>query len=67
VATQLLSSFTGLLQEVFESFRALASTWLAWERFIYTDGGSVRICWVPSHTQIPENKAADQAAKKELS
>jgi ribonuclease HI len=64
VATRLLSPFTGSSQEVFESFRALASTWLARERFMYTDGGSVRICWVPSHTQIPENEAADQAAKK---
>jgi hypothetical protein len=33
---------------------------------MYTDGGSVRIYWVPCHTQIPKNKAADQAAKKEV-
>jgi hypothetical protein len=65
MAIQLLSLFTSSSQEVFESFKALASTWLARERFMYTDGGSVRICWVPGHTQIPENKAADQAAKKE--
>ncbi|CEL11958.1 hypothetical protein ASPCAL15081 [Aspergillus calidoustus] len=64
VATRLLSPFTGSSQEVFESFRALAETWLSRERFPYTDGGSVRICWVPGHTQIPENEAADQAAKK---
>jgi ribonuclease HI len=64
VATRLLSPFTGLSQEVFESFRALAKNWPARERFPYTDGGSVRICWVPGHTQIPENEAADQAAKK---
>jgi hypothetical protein len=31
---------------------------------MYTDGGSVQIYWVPGHTQIPENEAADQAAKK---
>ncbi|KAI9037346.1 uncharacterized protein KD926_000633 [Aspergillus affinis] len=26
--------------------------------------GSVRVCWAPGHPQIPENEAADQAAKK---
>lgn len=38
--------------------------WLARERLSLTDGGSVPVCWVPSHTQISENEAADQAAKK---
>jgi hypothetical protein len=64
VATRLLFPFAGSSQEVFESFRAIAWTWLTRERFSYTNGGSVRICWVPGHTQIPENEAADQAAKK---
>jgi ribonuclease HI len=31
---------------------------------MYIDGGSVWICWVPSHIQIPENEAADQVVKK---
>jgi ribonuclease HI len=64
VATRLLSSFTGSSQEIFESFRALALTWPTRERFPYTDGGSVQICWVPGHMQIPENEAADLAAKQ---
>jgi ribonuclease HI len=64
VATRLLSPFVGSSQEVFESFQAIASTWLTRERFPYTDGGSVRICWVPGHSQVPENEAADQAVKK---
>ncbi|KAI9037727.1 ribonuclease H family protein [Aspergillus affinis] len=64
VATRLLSPFTGSSQGIFESFQALAQTWLTRERFSYTNGGSVRVCWVPSHTRIPENETADQAAKK---
>jgi ribonuclease HI len=64
VAMRLLSSSTGSSQQVFETFLAVASTWLERERFPHTNGGSVRICWVPGHTQIPENDAADQAAKE---
>ncbi|KAI9036018.1 uncharacterized protein KD926_002540 [Aspergillus affinis] len=64
VATRLLSPFTGSSQGVFESFQTLAQSWLARERFSYTNGGTVRVCWVPGHTRIPENEAADQAAKK---
>ena len=64
VATRLLSPSTGSSQEVFENFRTIASTWLERERFPYTNGGSVRVCWVPGHTQIPENEAADRAAKE---
>jgi ribonuclease HI len=62
VATRLLSPFMGLSQEFFDSFRTHTLTWLARERFPYTDGGSVRVCWVPGHMQIPENGAADEAA-----
>jgi ribonuclease HI len=64
VATRLLSPFAGSSQEVFETFRTLALTWLERESFSYTNGGSVRICWVPGHTRVPGNEAADQAAKK---
>ncbi|KAI9035418.1 ribonuclease H family protein [Aspergillus affinis] len=64
VATRLLSPFTGSSQGVFESFQALAQTWLTRERFLYTNSGSVRVCWVPGQIQIPENETADQAAKK---
>ncbi|KAI9042361.1 ribonuclease H family protein [Aspergillus affinis] len=62
--TRLLSPFTGSSQGVFESIQALAQTWLTRERFSYTNGGFVRVCWVPGHTQIPKNETADQAAKK---
>jgi ribonuclease HI len=64
VATRLLSPFAGSSQEVFESFRALALTWPERERFSYTNGGSVRIFWVPGHAKVPGNEAADQAAKR---
>ena len=64
VATRLLSPHIGSSQEVFESFQIIASTWLLRDRLPYTNGGSVRICWVPGHTDIPENEAADRAAKE---
>ncbi|KAI9034741.1 reverse transcriptase, partial [Aspergillus affinis] len=40
VATRLLSPFTGSSQGVFESFQTLAQSWLARERFSYTNGGT---------------------------
>jgi hypothetical protein len=64
VATCLLSPFVGLSQEVFDTFQNLASSWLVRERYPYTRGGSVWICWVPGHIQILENKVADKATKK---
>jgi ribonuclease HI len=64
VATRLLSPFTGSSQEVFETFRTLASTWPERERISYTKEGSVRICWVPGHAKVPGNEEADQAAKR---
>jgi ribonuclease HI len=65
VATRLLSPFAGSSQEVFKSFQVIASTWLTRERFPYTNGGSVRICWVPGHVGISENEATNLATKKE--
>jgi hypothetical protein len=55
---------TPVTAAVFESFQALAASWPKRERFSCTDGGSVQVCWVPGHAQIPENEAADQAAKR---
>jgi ribonuclease HI len=64
VAMRLLSPSTGTSQAVFESFRELAATWPLRERLPHTKEGSVRIRWVPGHAQIPENEAADLAAKE---
>ncbi|EED23156.1 conserved hypothetical protein [Talaromyces stipitatus ATCC 10500] len=64
VATRLLSPSTGSSQEAFESFRTLAAGWPLRERLPHTKSGSVQIRWVPGHTKIPENEAADSAAKE---
>lgn len=64
VATRLLSPSTGSSQEVFESFCTLAAAWPLRERLPHTKSGSIRIRWVPGHAKIPENEAADLAAKQ---
>jgi hypothetical protein len=64
VAMRLLSPSTGTPQAVFESFKEIAATWPLRERLSHTKKGSVQIRWVPGHAQIPENEAADLAAKE---
>ncbi|EED15772.1 hypothetical protein TSTA_008970 [Talaromyces stipitatus ATCC 10500] len=64
VATRLLSPSTGSSQGVFESFCTLAAAWPLRERLPHTKSGSIRIRWVPGHAKIPENGAADLAAKE---
>ncbi|EED16622.1 conserved hypothetical protein [Talaromyces stipitatus ATCC 10500] len=64
VATRLPSPSTGSSQEVFESFCTLVAAWPLRERLPYTKSSSIQIRWVPGHAKIPENEAADLAAKQ---
>ena len=63
VASRLLSLTTGSSQRTFQSFSSLGPTWALRERLPHTGQGSVQVRWVPGHSQIAENEAADTAAK----
>jgi hypothetical protein len=64
VAARLLSPSAGSSQAVFSSFLTLASSWTQRTRLPHTQPGAVRVRWVPGHTKVPGNEAADLAAKE---
>lgn len=64
VAMQLLDSFDGSSQAVFESFKILAKQWQLRTRLLHIPIGSVKVHWVPGHTKIKGNEVADKAAKE---
>src|SRR6202012_2503185 len=64
VATQLLGHTSSSSQAVFNEFYKLAPLWLARQRLAHIPIGAVQIKWVPGHTKIPGNEAADSMAKE---
>lgn len=64
VARQLLQIPSCSSQNEFIKFSNLASAWPRRYRLPHTSPGRVNIYWIPSHSGIPGNIQADQAAKE---
>ncbi|KAI1007080.1 hypothetical protein K3495_g1143 [Podosphaera aphanis] len=64
VASRLLTPFSGSSRAVFDEFLKLEPEWQRRFRLPHITQGEIKVRWVPGHSSIPRNVAADKLANE---